>query len=80
MTLPNAGGQLIAGLFAEGRVEAMTRNGIVVPLAAVDETGAVPTVTRIKDGKAERVAVELGARQTDTETVEITRASRPATS
>jgi RND family efflux transporter MFP subunit len=71
VSLPNTSGKLIAGLFAEGRVETASRNGVVVPLAAVDETGAVPTVTRIKDNKAERVTVELGPRQTETEQVEI---------
>jgi len=43
-----------------------------VPQSAVDETGPVPTVTRVKNGKAERVPVELGLRQADTERVEIT--------
>jgi RND family efflux transporter MFP subunit len=71
VTLPNTGGAVIAGLFAEGRVEAATRKGIVVPLSAVDETGPVPTVTRIRDGKAERVSVELGLRQGELERVEI---------
>ena len=32
VSLPNTGGKLIAGLFAEGRVETATRKGIVVPL------------------------------------------------
>jgi RND family efflux transporter MFP subunit len=72
VTLPNTGGHLIAGLFTEGRVEALTRKGLIVPLGAIDETGAVPTATRIKDGKAERVAVQLGPRQPETESVEIT--------
>jgi membrane fusion protein, multidrug efflux system len=71
VTLPNASGKLIAGLFAEGRVESSVRTGVVVPLSALDETGAVPTVTRIRDGKAERVAVTIGARQPETERVEI---------
>jgi RND family efflux transporter MFP subunit len=71
VTLPNTGGRLIAGLFAEGRVETATRTGIVVPLSAVDETGPVPTVTRIRDGTAERVAVELGLRETGRERVEV---------
>lgn len=72
VSLPNAKGQLIAGLFAEGRVDAETHRGIVVPLGAVDETGPAPTVTRITNGKAERVAVTLGLRQAETERVEIT--------
>lgn len=73
VTLPNVGGKLIAGLFAEGRVEAATRTGIVIPQAAVDETGPMATVTRIANGKAERVPVELGLRQAETEMVEITK-------
>jgi membrane fusion protein (multidrug efflux system) len=72
VTLPNTGGRLIAGLFAEGRVESVTRQGVVVPLSAVDETGTRPVVTRIRDDKAEIVPVALGARQAQTEQVEIT--------
>lgn len=71
VSLPNVGGKLIAGLFAEGRVASSTRTGIVVPLGAVDETGALPFVTRIRDGKAERVPVELGIREGDKELIEI---------
>jgi RND family efflux transporter MFP subunit len=71
VSLPNVEGKLLAGLYAEGRVDAARRVGIVVPQSAVDETGPVPTVTRIRDGKAERVAVELGLRQAETEQVEI---------
>jgi membrane fusion protein, multidrug efflux system len=72
ITLPNTKGQLISGLFAEGRIETASHEGIVIPLSAVDETGVRPTVTRVKGGKAERVPVTLGARQPDTEMVEIT--------
>ena len=71
VALPNVTGKLIAGLFAEGRVESAVRKGIVVPMSAIDETGAVTTVTRIKDGKAERVAVQLGLRQPETELIEV---------
>ncbi len=71
VTLPNSGGRLIAGLFAEGRVESVTHRGIVVPIAAVDETGTRPTVTRVTTGKAEIVPVTLGPRQPDTERVEL---------
>ena len=72
VTIPNTTGKLIAGLFAEGRVNAETRQAIVIPASAVDETGATPTVTRITNGKAERVNVTLGLRQADNETIEIT--------
>jgi RND family efflux transporter MFP subunit len=71
VTMPNAGGKLIAGLFAEGRVDAETRRGVIVPLGAVDETGPTATVTRIRDGKAERVTVTLGIRQSEAELVEV---------
>jgi hypothetical protein len=71
VSVPNRGGRLIAGLFAEGRIETSTRRGVVIPLAAVNETGIAPFVTRIADGLAERVTVTLGARQSDTERVEV---------
>ncbi len=71
VSLANTGGRLIAGLFAEGRIDTESRQGIVVPMSAVDETGAAPTVTRVRDGKAERVAVTLGLRQGDVELIEI---------
>lgn len=72
VTLPNTGGRLLAGLFAEGRVESVTKQGLVVPLATVDETGTRPVVTRVAADTAEVVPVTLGARQMDTEMVEIT--------
>ena len=71
VTLPNIGGKLIAGLFAEGRVDAETRKGVIVPLGAVDESGPTPLITRIRDGKAERVTVTLGLRQSESELVEV---------
>ena len=70
--IPNTGGKLIAGLFAEGGVNSESRQAIVIPASAVDETGPTPTVTRITNGKAERVNVTLGLRQSDTEAIEIT--------
>jgi RND family efflux transporter MFP subunit len=71
VSVPNRGGKLIAGLFADGRVLTASRTGVIVPVSAVDETGPVPTVTRIRDGKAERAPVELGIRKLDTERIEI---------
>lgn len=72
VSIPNTGGKLIAGLFAEGHVNVESRRAIVVPAAALDETGPTPTVTRISHDKAERVNVQIGLRQSDTEMVEIT--------
>lgn len=71
VSLRNTSGRLIAGLFAEGRVDAETRKAVVVPMSAVDETGATPTVTVIRSGKAERASVTLGLRQNDAEMIEI---------
>jgi membrane fusion protein (multidrug efflux system) len=58
--VPNAGGRLLAGLFAEGRVATSTRTGVVVPSGAVDRRGIRPFVVRIKSGRVERVEVALG--------------------
>jgi RND family efflux transporter MFP subunit len=73
VTLRNTGGKLIAGLFAEGRIQTTTREGVVVPLAAIDETGAMPMATKVVGGKAQQVAVAIGVRQAETEQVEITK-------
>lgn len=71
VTIPNVGGRLIAGLFAEGRVSAERRQALVVPAAAVDAGGDRATVTRVRDNKTERVPVTLGLRDPDAELVEI---------
>ena len=70
-TIPNAGSALVSGLFAEGRVAAQARTAPVLPAAAVDERGVRPWVMRIKQGRVERVEVELGLKDDQTETVEI---------
>jgi RND family efflux transporter MFP subunit len=71
VSIPNVSGRLIAGLYAEGRVETEVRRSLVVPGNAIDETGGSPVVTRLRDGKAERVEVKVGIRDRDTERVEI---------
>jgi RND family efflux transporter MFP subunit len=58
--VPNEGGKLIAGLYAEGRVATSIRTGVVVPNSAVDRRGVRPFVVRIKAGRVERVEVALG--------------------
>ncbi len=69
--VPNTRGRLVAGLFAEGRVTSERREAIVVPATAIDTTGQRPRVLRLRDGKAERVPVEVGIRDDRTERVEI---------
>lgn len=71
--IPNAGRSLVAGLFAEGRVATETRSGIVVPRAAVDARGLRPVVTLLRNGRIDKVEVELGLEDTATERVEILR-------
>jgi RND family efflux transporter MFP subunit len=73
VTIPNAGGRLVAGLFAEGRIAQQTRRALVVPLAAVNmENPKEAWVLRANGDKAERVAVTLGLRDDETERVELT--------
>ena len=70
-SIPNAGNALVGGLFAEGRVATEIRNAPVVPIVAVDERGVRPSVMRVKHGRVERVEIELGLRDEQTETVEV---------
>ena len=71
VSIPNAGNRLVAGLFAEGRVASETHTGLVVPASAVDERGVRPAVTRIKDGRVQRVDVQIGLRDAASETIEV---------
>lgn len=71
-SIPNKGGTLITGLFADGRISSRTEEGIVVPIAAVDTRLQRPAVARVKDGKVTRVDVTLGMRDPTAETVQIT--------
>jgi RND family efflux transporter MFP subunit len=80
VTIPNEGGTLVAGLFAEGRVESQVRQGMMIPANAIDERGVTPTVLRLKGGKAERVAVQTGVRDPDSERVEVTGGLAPSDS
>jgi RND family efflux transporter MFP subunit len=71
ISIPNAEGRLVGGLFATGRLATQSRTGMVVPATAVDTRSNVPAVLRIKNGKVERVAVQLGLRDDAAERVEI---------
>jgi RND family efflux transporter MFP subunit len=70
-TIPNAGNTLVGGLFAEGRVASETRTAPVAPATAVDERGIRPFAMRIKNGRVERVEVQVGIRDEAQEIVEI---------
>lgn len=71
VSVPNGSSNLVAGLFANGRIAAERRNGMTAPYAAVDMRGLKPTVLRLKGGVAERVEVALGVRDEDLERYEI---------
>jgi membrane fusion protein (multidrug efflux system) len=77
VSIPNKGGTLVSGLFAEGRVSAESRTSAVIPATAIDERGVRPTVVRLKNGKVEQVEVVLGIRDASTEMVEITSGLTP---
>ena len=71
ISIPNAEGRLVGGLFATGRLASESHTGMLVPATAVDARSNIPAVFRIKGGKVERVPVQLGLRDDASETVEI---------
>jgi membrane fusion protein (multidrug efflux system) len=71
VAVPNSGGRLVSGLFAEGRVISDSAEGLIVPANAVNRTGAAPWVLRVKDGRTEKVDVTLGLIDPRTERVQI---------
>jgi len=71
VSIANDQGTLVAGLFAQGRVASETRSALLAPESAVDQRGATPVVIRLKGGRAERVAVQLGLRDEARGTFEI---------
>jgi membrane fusion protein, multidrug efflux system len=77
VALPNEGGQLVGGLFADGHVASETRSAPVVPLAAVDERELRPFVMRLKSGQVQKSEVTLGIRDAANETVEIRSGVQP---
>jgi RND family efflux transporter MFP subunit len=71
VSIPNTRGGLVGGLFADGRVQSERRQAPVVASNAVDLRGVRPWVLRLRDGKAEKVEVELGIRDEDSEKYEV---------
>lgn len=69
VAIPNLGGQLVAGLFAEGRVVTESATGLVVPANAVNTTTDSSWVLRVAGGRTEKVDVTLGLRDARTERV-----------
>jgi membrane fusion protein, multidrug efflux system len=71
VSIPNLGGRLVAGLFAEGRVVAEAAEGLVVPTSAVNTRTSKPWVVRVTNGRAEKVEVEIGLVDPRTERLQI---------
>lgn len=71
VTIPNVGGRLVAGLFAEGRVVSRAAEGLIVPTTAVSIDGGESWAMRVANGKAERVPVTLGLQDPRTERVHV---------
>jgi RND family efflux transporter MFP subunit len=71
VSLPNPGGLLVGGLFAEGRVATRQRETLVAPMAAVDLAAEPPAVLRVRQGVVERVSVRVGLRDELREEVEL---------
>jgi membrane fusion protein, multidrug efflux system len=75
--LPNAGGELVGGLFAEGRVASESRQGITVPATAIDRRMGRPAVLRVRANRVERVEVALGLVDERAERVEVRQGVAP---
>jgi RND family efflux transporter MFP subunit len=71
VSIPNTDQRLVAGLFAEGRVGTDIRRGLFAPVGAVDQRGVLPSVTRLRGGRAEEVQVQLGLRDPAGDRVEL---------
>lgn len=70
VTIPNAPG-LVAGLYAEGRVGSEAKITLTAPLNAITMNGDTSFVMRVKGGRVERVAVQVGVRDEQMERVEV---------
>jgi membrane fusion protein (multidrug efflux system) len=71
VSIPNEGRALVGGLFANGRMSTATKMGLVVPQSAVDVRGSIPSVMRVKQGKAEKIQVQIGLTDKTSETIEV---------
>lgn len=69
--IPNAGNELVSGLFAEGRIASQSRVGLTLPRAAIDRRMSKPAVVLVRNGKVERKEVELGLTDERAQRVEI---------
>jgi membrane fusion protein (multidrug efflux system) len=71
-SIPNTSGALVGGLFANGRLASESKHGLIAPVSAIDTRTTTPAVMRIRQGKVERVLVQLGLRDDGAERIQIT--------
>ncbi|QSQ20819.1 efflux RND transporter periplasmic adaptor subunit [Pyxidicoccus parkwayensis] len=71
VTIPNTDLELLAGLFAEGRVASEARRALSVPVDAIDEANHATAVLRVQDERVHRVPVTLGLRDDVAQRVEV---------
>jgi membrane fusion protein, multidrug efflux system len=60
--IQSTGAPLVAGLFAEGRVQSESRAALMLPESALVRQGDHAFVWRVKDGLLNKVEVQLGSR------------------
>ncbi len=71
VAIPNPGSELIAGLFADGRVAAEDKDALVVPPAAIQGDGDNARVVVIRDGRTTSVPVKVGLEDPASERIEV---------
>ena len=75
--IPNSAGRLVAGLFAQGRVSTEQRRALAIPLSGIDFKTTTTSVRRLRGGRVELVAVELGMQDDVLQLVEILKGLAP---
>jgi len=71
VSVPNRGKDLVAGLFAEGRIASEHHVGLAVPINAVTTQAGTAMVTVVRNGKIDKVPVQIGIKDDLTEQVEL---------
>jgi membrane fusion protein, multidrug efflux system len=71
-SVKNTDRALAGGLYAQGRVATQSKQGIAVPVTALDDQGQEPVVHRLTGGRVVETPVRLGLRDEVAEMVEIT--------
>jgi membrane fusion protein, multidrug efflux system len=66
----NAGG-LVSGLYAEGRVGSQAKQALTAPTNAITMSGDTSFIMRVRQGRVEKVPVQVGVRDDEMERVEI---------